>query len=142
MMYDRPTIAELMDAIRNHLETQIIPAVHDDRKLYYQTLIAANLMKIIEREMQTGAEQLREEWTRLNFVQGVDMLYPGDSNKVRDSLAERNRQLCEEIKAGRYDYQPKRAALSEHLLVTTRQQLEVSNPKFLETLAAEDKKSS
>jgi hypothetical protein len=145
-MYDRPTIAELIEAVRYHLETNVIPELHDDpnddRKLYYQTLVATNVLRIIEREMQTGIEQIREEWMRLNFVQGVDVLFPGEQSTVHDALIERNRKLCEEIKAGRYDYLPQRAALFEHLLLTTRQQLEVSNPKFLEALAAEDKKPS
>jgi uncharacterized protein DUF6285 len=139
-MYDRPTIAELLEAVRTHLEKQVIPEIHDDRKLYYQTLVAVNVLRIIEREMQTGTEQIREEWLRLNYVQGVDTLLPSASGKAPDALADRNRKLCEEIKAGRYDYLPQRAALFEHLLLTTRQQLEVSNPKFLESLAMEGQK--
>jgi Domain of unknown function (DUF6285) len=141
-MYDRPTMMELLNAVRNHLETQVIPEIRDDRKLYYQTLVAINVLRIIDREMQTGVEQLREEWMRLNFVQGVDTLLPSESSKAHDALAERNRKLCEEIDGGRYDYLPQRAALYEHLMVTTRQQLEVSNPKFLEALAAEDEQST
>ena len=141
-MSDRPTIAELLDAVRTHLENQVTPAIRDDRKLYYQTLVAANVLQIIEREMQTGVEQIREEWMRLNYVQGVDTLLPSDSTQAKDALAERNRKLCEEINVGRYDFMPQRAALFEHLLVTTRQQLEVNNPKFLEMLAEEDRKSS
>src|SRR5262245_46670117 len=137
-MYDRPTISELIDAVRTHLEKQVIPVTTEDRKLYYQTLVAINVLKIIEREMEGGTEHLKEEWTRLNYVQNVTAPFPKEAEEVLPALAERNRKLCEEINSGRYDYMPGRAALFEHLLVTTRKQLEVANPRFLETLADED----
>lgn len=139
-MNDRPTVTELLEAVRTHLESQIVPITQEDRKLYYQTLVAVNVLKIIERELQHGNEHLKEEWMRLNFVQNVGTPFPDDVDAVLPSLAERNRKLCEEINAGRYDYMPGRAALFEHLLVTTRKQLEVANPRYLEALAAEDKK--
>src|SRR5262245_4376102 len=138
-MNDKPSVNELLEAAYQHLETQVAPVLHDDRKLYYQTLVAINVLKIIQRELQHGNEHLKEEWTRLNFVQNLTTPYPDDADEVLPALSERNRKLCEEIDAGRYDYMPARAALFEHLLVTTRKQLEVANPRYLEALAEEDK---
>lgn len=139
-MYDRPTTAELLDAVRKYLDEHIIPVVKNDRKLNYQTHIAINVLRIVEREMAAGAGQLREEWLRLNHVQGTTKAPPDNPAEIVPALSERNRKLCEEITAGRYDYMPQRAALFEHLQATVRTQLEVANPDFLEALAKEDQK--
>jgi hypothetical protein len=137
-MYDSPTLSQLLDAVRYHLESQVIPAVENDRKLYYQTLVAINVLHIVQRELLMSPDHLRAEWHRLNFVQNVTMPLPNTVNELRAALAERNRKLCQEIDAGRYDYMPQRAALFEHLLMTAQTQLEVANPRFLGALAAED----
>jgi len=139
-MYDRPTVAELLDAVRKYLGEQIIPVVKNDRKLNYQTHIAINVLRIIERQMSAGTGQVRDEWLRLNHVQGTTNPPPTDSAEALAALNERNRKLCQEISAGRYDYMPQRAALYEHLLASVRVQLEVANPDFLEVLAKEDAK--
>jgi hypothetical protein len=143
-MYDRPTTAELLEAVRTHLINEVIPSLKaKDEKLVAQTTIAANVLAIVTREMQFEAEHLRAEWMRLNFVQNTTPPppMPTDVKDIRQALAERNRKLCEEITSGRYDYQPQRAALFEHLLVTARTQLEVANPQFLEALALEDERN-
>jgi hypothetical protein len=139
-MYDRPTLSELLDAVRIHLDHSVVEAVQEDRKLYFQTLVAINALRIIEREMHAGFGPLQAEWGRLNFLQKVEKSLPTHPDEARAALAERNRKLCEEIVAGRYDYAPQRAALFEHLLMTTHEQLEIANPRFLETLAIEDEK--
>ena len=46
---DRPTAAELAEAVREFLETEILPAV-DDRRLRFRTLVAANALGMVERE--------------------------------------------------------------------------------------------
>jgi hypothetical protein len=136
-MYDRPDIDQLLEAVRGYLQRDVVPAMQADRKQYYQALVAINVLGIIQREMQMNAEHLKAEWSRLNFVQNLSAPFPADLAEARAALAERNRKLCEEISAGRYDYSPQRSALFEHLKVTTRAQLEVANPKFLQSLAAE-----
>ncbi|MEO8609794.1 MAG: DUF6285 domain-containing protein [Chloroflexota bacterium] len=136
-MYDRPDIYQLLDAVKGYLQREVVPALEADRKQYYQMLVAINVLGIVEREMQMSVEHLQTEWSRLNFVQNVSTPLPTEISEARAALAERNRKLCEEIGAGRYDYAPQRSALFEHLLVTTRAQLEVANPKFLQAIAVE-----
>jgi hypothetical protein len=139
-MYDRPDIFQLLDAVQVYLQNEVIPTAQEDRKRYYQALVAINVLEVVSREMQMSVDHLKAEWERLNFVQNVTTPLPADVNEARAALAERNRKFCEEISAGRYDYAPGRAALFEHLLTTTRAQLEVANPKFLQALAVEDAK--
>jgi len=139
-MYDRPDIFQLLDAVRVYLQNEVVPLTQENRKQYYQTLVAISVLGVVAREMLMNVDHLRAEWERLNFVQNVTRPLPADPYEARAALAERNRKLCEEISAGRYDYTPGRSALFEHLLTTTRAQLEVANPKFLQSLAGEDAK--
>jgi hypothetical protein len=136
-MYDRPDLSQLLDAVKGYLQREVLPVVQSDRKQYYQALVAINVLGIVEREMQMSVDHLTAEWSRLNFVQNVSTPLPKEIVDAQAALAERNRKLCEEISAGRYDYAPQRSALFEHLLTTAHAQLEVANPKFLQTLAAE-----
>lgn len=138
-MYDRPTAQELIDAAIMHFESAIIPAVRSDRKLYFTTLVATNVLKIVGREMQHSRAHLLAEWERLNALQGGDQPLPVEPQAAQKALAERNSALCADIRAGKYDAAgEQQAALFAHLMATTVEQLVVANPKFLQTLAAED----
>jgi hypothetical protein len=139
-MYDRPDIYQLLDAVKVYLHNEVVPAARADRKAYYQALVAINVLGVVEREIRTNIDHLNAEWARLNFVQNVATPLPADVHEARAALAERNRELCMEINAGRYDTEPGRSALYEHLITTARAQLEVANPKFLQALAVEDGK--
>jgi hypothetical protein len=46
---DRPTAAELAEAVREFLETEILPVL-DDHRLKFRTLVAMNALGIAERE--------------------------------------------------------------------------------------------
>jgi hypothetical protein len=135
-MYDRPNLQELLDAVRMHLETAIIPAVREDRKLYFQTLVAVNVLKIAERELQLSDGHLRAEWGRLNSIEGASSPTPSSDAELRTAMAERNRALCSHIRAGNFDKGAD--ALFAHLKASTVEQLQVANPKYLGTLARED----
>ncbi len=128
-MYDRPTLSELLAAVRHHLETAVIPAAKTlNHKLYFQTLVAANVLKIAERELTLNELHLRAEWERLNLLLGEQPL-PTEPTARRAALTERNRALCAEIRAGRHDDS---APLFRHLKACATEQLEVANPKWLE----------
>ena len=46
---DRPAAAELATAVREFLETEILPIL-DDHRLRFRTLVAMNALSIVERE--------------------------------------------------------------------------------------------
>ncbi len=139
-MNNQPTIAELLAAVRLHLQGQVMPLLEDERKVAYETRVAIHVISIIERELHSALEPLKEEWQRLDFVQGKPQTLPADPGALQPALAERNRKLCDEIRAGRYDFHPAKAALYEHLLLNARAELEINNPGFLEALVIEDNK--
>jgi hypothetical protein len=133
-MYDRPTASELLDAARMHLEQQVIPAVRADPKLYFQTLVAINVLKIVGREIALGDSHAAAEWAGLNMLEGKAIELPTPLSTLNTALASRNQALCAAIRAGDYDEPQKKAALFSHLMMTTAAQLEVANPKFLQTV--------
>jgi Domain of unknown function (DUF6285) len=135
-MYDRPNAVELLDAVRGHLETHVIPSVKHDGKLYFQTLVAINVLRVVERELQLAPDHTQSEWARLDHLEGVRAM-PSDLRAVSSVLHERNTQLCEHIRVGRYDSE-ERLNLFEHLMASTIEQLHVANPKFLQMLVQED----
>lgn len=135
-MYDRPNLSELIDAVRLHLETNIIPVVRHDGKLYFQTLVAINVLKIARRETRLSWAHLRAEWNSLNTLENEEHHLPADPLDALTALAARNLILCEDIRDGLYD--DRRDALFAHLMTVTQAQLEVANPKFLQAITAED----
>ncbi|PJF39636.1 MAG: hypothetical protein D6737_14925, partial [Chloroflexi bacterium] len=102
-MYDRPNETELMDAVRGFLEAEILPQVQADDRLKYHTLIAINVLKVAERENKYFAEHIKNEWRRLNVLEGVDLPLRGNPLRAWAMLDERNRQLCADIRNGVYD---------------------------------------
>ncbi len=53
MQHDRPTPIELVEAVREFLETEILPLL-DDHRLKFRTLVAINGLGIAERELWAG----------------------------------------------------------------------------------------
>jgi uncharacterized protein DUF6285 len=50
--HDRPAPAELVEAVREFLEQEILPEL-DDRRLRFRTLVALNALGIAARELST-----------------------------------------------------------------------------------------
>jgi len=153
-MYDRPNLRELIDAARLHLEQAIVPAVQADPRLYFQTLVAINVLKIAERELRLGQSHAQSEWRGLNALESPETdsgsptpslqqtanlePMPQDLHALHESLSRRNQNLSQAIRCGEYDAEERWGQLFAHVKVTTIAQLEVSNPRFLKNLAIED----
>lgn len=137
-MYDPPTAADLLEAARQHLEDHIVPLTRQtDRQLYFQTLVAVNVLRIVERELTHRDDHLHAAWARLNMLFGNTPL-PKGPGAMPQALADRNALLCQAIRAGKFDDD---RAFFEHLKATAIEQLEVANPGFLAALQAEDEAS-
>jgi len=137
-MNDRPTLSELIDAARGHLESQVIPAIKGDAKLYFQTLVAINVLKIAEREIALRPTYVQTEWARINALHASEDALPFAFTDAEHALAEKITVMCSEIRAGAYDDDQRWHALFDHLTQTARDSLEISNPKLLQTLDEEN----
>ena len=52
MTHDRPEAAELVDAVREFLEQEVLPGL-DDQRLRFRMLVAMNALGIATRELST-----------------------------------------------------------------------------------------
>jgi len=68
-MSDRPTAAELATAVREFLETEILPTL-DDHRLRFRTLVAMNALSIVERE---APEPTEADWTLARRIRAGDV---------------------------------------------------------------------
>lgn len=128
-MFEQPNAAELIAAVRTHLEGQVIPTLTDAR-LRFQTLVAANVLAVVERELALGEEALAAAYARLAALDGAPSEPPSGA-ALAAAVKASSRALCTRIRAGEFDHGPRRAALLAHLRQTASDELRVANPKFL-----------
>jgi hypothetical protein len=96
-LQDRPTAAELLDTVAAYLETELMPAL--DGPLAYRTRVAANLVRILERETALGPDSLKREHELLCGLLG-DAAHQSPAVVTADAVAELNRRLVAAIDAG------------------------------------------
>ena len=131
-MQDRPTALELLDAARQFLEEQAVPALDGPRQFHAR--VAANVLAIVGRELRDGDDYLRAEWARLTAL-----LRPGDApadpparaEELRDAVITLNTELSARVRAGDADTGTFRTAVLAHLRTTIDDKLRIANPRYL-----------
>jgi hypothetical protein len=130
-MQDRPTDIELIEAVAQFLGDEVIPATTDPR-LRFRLLIAANVLKIVRRELALGDTPLKHEWRQLaTLLNRPEVEPPSSGSELRTALETSNRDLCARIRAGDADSGPWREAVLAHVQATVIEKLRVSNPRYL-----------
>jgi uncharacterized protein DUF6285 len=134
---DRPTALELLHAVGDYLEQDLLPAIAD-RSLRYQILIAVSALRMAERELPDEGTRLRAELGVLGDLLGLPPApAPEDTSALRESVLEANRELCERIRQGLADQGPWRERVLRHLEAMVEEKLRITNPRELEALRAE-----
>ena len=123
-MQNRPDHSTLLDAIASFLMADLVPRLEADKALQFRVLIAANLATVVAGEVRTGAARFASETTRLQALLASPQL-PGDDA----ALEAHNRQLASALRKNALAPAQLDAAL-EHLFVTAKETLEVTNPRF------------
>lgn len=132
-MQDRPTVHELLESLGRFLDEEIVPATEGRRQ--FLARVAANVARLVDRELASEEPQLDDEWRRLRAVPG---LVAGDAEPtgreaLRRAIAEATAELAGRIRSGEVDGEgPRRAAVLDHLRRTVREKLVVSNPAWIE----------
>jgi len=118
-LHDRPTLAELLAAVRSYISDEIA-AKSDDRRARFRALIAANVLAIAERELANAPEDARIEDQRLRALGYGD----GDADT-------RRRQISLEIRAGGFDAPDRFGLALEYAREMVVRKLAVANPRYL-----------
>lgn len=136
-MQDRPTVLELLQAVREFLQHEVIPGMADPH-LRYHLLIAVNALRLIEREVPIEEPGLRAELSALQELLDLPReAPPTDPTPLRQRVLAANRELCERIRRGLADAGPWRERVRSHVQGTVEDKLRINNPAQLEALLAE-----
>ena len=109
--HDRPTAAELVEAVREFLERDVMAAT--EGRVQFHARVAVNVLNMVQRELETGPGQAAdhaEGLSRLGFADEQELAAAIRRGDVDDRLDE------------------VRAVVTE----TVRDKLAVANPKYLD----------
>ena len=113
MIFDRPTSAELVEAVAIFLEEKIKHSLPNH--LAFNTQIAINILNIVKRELEQE-DKLSED------SKEILMNLMGGSKKANI------KQLAESISTGEIELENKE--LQEALIEITKKKLSVDNPRY------------
>ena len=128
-MQDRPSVSELLRAVRGFLEDDLVPALEGRRR--FHALVAANVLSIALRQLRGEEANLVEEWRLLSSLLGEAGEMPCGCAQMRDGVRALNERLCAAIRAGEFDGERFDEAAEVVRLLVVRK-LEVANPRYLE----------
>ncbi len=115
-MQDRPTAVELLVAIREFLEHDVMPAV--EGRVRFHSRVAVNALGMLERELRLGPDLDAAERARLAELLGHE-----------DDLPALTAELSRRIRDGSLDDRP--AEVITAVRASVRDKLLVSNPDYL-----------
>jgi Domain of unknown function (DUF6285) len=114
-LQDRPTAAELTDAVREFLEHDVLPAV--EGRVAFHTRVAVNALGMVERELTVGPELDAAEHERLRSLLGHD-------GTIRELTVELARHIREGSLDDRHD------DVIALVRESVRSKLLVANPRY------------
>ena len=128
-MQDRPTVPELLAAVRGFLEDEVVGALDGPRR--FHALVAANVLAIAERELAGEEDALVGEWQRLAELLGSPPTDPpARLAALRAAVRESTTALVERIRRGDADEGPFHDAVRADAWQTVQEKLRVANPKL------------
>jgi hypothetical protein len=127
-MQDHPTHAELLEAVQRFLDEEVVP--HTEGRRSFLARVAANVIRIVGREIALEEEHLDREWRGLDDLLGEE-LRPGTRAGLRAAIHGRTASLCERIRDGEADSGAWRAKILAHARRTVRDKLAVADPGLL-----------
>jgi len=128
-MQDRPTAVELLNAVREFLELDLLPGLEGRKR--FHTIVAANVLSVVARELEEEETLLVDEWRRLRDLLAIEETNPpGRLVGLRAAVRALSERLVERIRAGEADDGPFGAAVMAHVRMTVVERLRVANPRY------------
>ncbi len=128
-MQDRPNYDELLLAVERFLDDEVV--AKSEGALRFNARVAANVIRIVRRELENEEASLGREWESIVVLLG-EAPKPRDREALRAVLTQRNEDLAERIRSGDADEGDFRTAVLNHLRQTMHDKLVVTNPRWLE----------
>lgn len=114
-MQDQPSVTELLRAVNDFLRERVLPQLEGHAAFHGR--VAANVLGIVQRELETAPGANAAELVRLTQLLGED-----------GSLEELNRVLCRRIRSGELGMDT--PGLVAHLWETTLTKVAIDQPKY------------
>ena len=127
-MQDRPSFRELLEAVEQFLEKDVVPAMSGPKQFHAR--VAANVMRILGRELELGPGFTKAEWQRLDALLGAEPM-PEEADAVAEGILRRTRTLCQQIRDGEADDDPRRREVMAHVRRTVEEKLAIAKPEML-----------
>ena len=115
MSQDRPTAAQLLAAVRDLIEQELLPEAQAGRA--FKLRVAVSVLAIVERELTLAPALAAEEHVRLVELLG----HEGETRALEQ-------ELCARIRDGSLDAQHERVLAYAQL--STNQKLQIANPRY------------
>jgi len=128
-MQDRPNYDELLTAVERFLDDEVV--AKSEGALRFNGRVAANVIRIVRRELKNEEASLGREWESLAELVGKAPR-PRDRDALRTVLAQRNEELSRRIRSGDADEGDFRDAVVKHLRQAIHDKLTVTNPGWLQ----------
>jgi DNA-binding response OmpR family regulator len=116
MTQDRPDASELVAAVREFLERDVMTAT--EGRVQFHTRVAVNVLNVVERELKLGPGLEPTERARAAALLGHD----GDVHALE-------RELAAAIRSGALDH--RLDDIRAHVRATVREKLLIANPSYL-----------
>jgi len=125
-MNDEPHAEELLRAVERFLERDVVPNLQGVPRFHAR--VAANVVAMVAREIETEAEHQAGEWERLGALLDEAGALPDGREARRQALRARNATLVDRIRAGAADGGEVRRRVLAHLRRTVDDKMAVSRP--------------
>lgn len=126
-MQDLPSATELLEAIAAFLQEDAAEELSPRKRFF--ALVAANVARVVAREIELSPAQLDRECSQLWSLLGKPGQVPAQGER-RALALELNRELCRRIRAGDADSEPWRSRVLVHLREQVLDKLAIANPGF------------
>ncbi|MGQ2799167.1 DUF6285 domain-containing protein [Leptospira santarosai] len=127
-MQDKPTSADLLEAIQDFLMKEVLPQFKDKELLSYKTLVSWNMLGVVSREIRSGEEALDKELGRLVELLDKSSVFPSTLNEKKKLVHDWNMELLDRIRKEKLSSENSR--YWNHVKETVKEKVEITNPRF------------
>ncbi|ASV12156.1 MULTISPECIES: DUF6285 domain-containing protein [Leptospira] len=127
-MQDKPTSADLLEAIQDFLMKEVLPQFKDKELLSYKTLVSWNMLGVVSREIRSGEEALDKELGRLVELLDKSSVFPSTLNEKKKLAHDWNMELLDRIRKEKLSSENSR--YWNHVKETVKEKVEITNPRF------------